>query len=220
MRLSRLERRPLAVPWFAALGVALLAVGCNRTAPPPGRAVAGPRPTPAPALALPVDSSSHAALLAYAHGLSFDTTAPGVDRRYLVVAQGERLVVGPYAELAPEIGAAAISHADLVRGRILARVTVEGAGGSAPGVAYIWVDSVAGGFRAVFVPVSGAARMKVAPVTLAHYGPEAAFCQVLAVGRLQDAGPPDPPGDPLPFSAALRKVCVPCDCTMCCSDTT
>jgi hypothetical protein len=228
MRRFMLERSPATLRCSASLAAVLLALGCNRAAPPPAGQAAGPRPTPAPTFTLPIDSSSHAALLAYAHGLAFDTTVPAVDRRYLVVAQGQRLSVGPFVELAPEIGAAAISHADLARGRILARVKVDGTRpfiGTAVGTAYLWVDSAPGGFREVIVPEAAAAPLTSTPVMLAPYG-SATYCANLAVARINTqrvAGPAaDPPGAPavMGTTSTARIVCYPCNCTICCSDTT
>jgi len=223
------ERRSPAVTWYATLGIALLAAGCSQA--PPNAAVrgpAGPRPTPAPEFTLPVTAASHADLVAYAHSLTFDTTAPGVDRRYLVVAQGTRLVVGPFAELAPEIGAAAISHQDLVQGRILARLTVEGTQpviGSAAGTAYLWVDSVGDALRSVVVPESLGAPMVVTHVVASHYGPAGAFCSTLAVARfmtdwgVRRASPRGGRASLTTLKALGSIACWPCDCKMCCSDT-
>lgn len=226
MRRFMPERSPATLRCGAALAAVLLALGCNRAAPPASQA-AGPRPTPAPTFTLPIDSSSHAALLAYAHGLAFDTTVPAVDRRYLVVAQGQRLSVGPFVELAPQIGAAAISHADLARGRILARVKVDGTRpfiGTAAGTAYLWVDSAAGSFREVIVPESPAAPLTGTPVTLGSYGPATTYCANLAVARINTdrvTTPADPPGAPavMATTGTGRIVCYPCNCTICCSDT-
>jgi len=219
---SRLHGRlPAITP--AALGAVLLAAGCERAAPPPAQA-AGPRPTPAPTFTLPVDSSSHAALLAYAHTLTFDTTAPGVDRRYLVVGQGQHLAVGPFVELAPEIGSAAVGHADLVRGRILARITVDGTRpvGTVTGVAYLWVDSTAGGLRAVVVPESPTEGLKSTAVSLGGYGSDRSYCPNFAVARIvaQRVGY-GPPGQVAPrtMMAVAKPVCWPCDCGICCADT-
>jgi len=222
MRRSWLHRR-LSATTPAALSVVLLAAGCQRT-PAPAAQATGPRPTPAPAFPLPIDSSSHGALLRYAHTLTFDTTAPGVDRRYLVVGQGQHLTVGPFVELAPEIGAAAVGHADLVRGRILARITVEGTRsvGTVTGVAYLWVDSTAGGLRAVVVPESPTEGMKSTPVSLGSYGSDRSYCPTFAAARIieQRLGA-DPPGREAPrmMMAVARPVCWPCDCGICCADT-
>ena len=222
MRRFKLDHRLRVVMPFA-LGIVLLA-GCQRTQAPAAQAT-GPRPTPAPAFPLPIDSTSHAALLAYAHTLTFDTTAPGVDRRYIVVGQGQHLTVGPFVELAPEIGAAAIGHADLVRGRILARITVEASRSFGPvtGVAYLWVDSSAGGLRAVVVPESPTARLMSTPVSVGSYGPTPASCPNLAVARIaMERGAVDPPGEKVEMArlaTAAKIVCWPCDCGYCCSDT-
>jgi len=226
MRLTGLQRPLPAARWCAVLGAALIAAACHPSSPQ-ASAAARPRPTPAPGFALPLDTSSHAALVAYAHSLTFDTTAPGVDRRYLVLGQGMHQLVGPFVELAPEIGAAAIDHADLVRGRILARLTVDGSHplmGSAAGVAYLWVDSVGSSFRTVVVPESLGAPMRVSPVSLGAYGPAGAPCRTLAVARFwtDRLVPPNPaPGaKEQVFRSSRGIVCYPCNSTICCSDTT
>ncbi len=220
----------------AFLAVAVIALGCNR-APAPLPQQLGPRPTPAPGFSGRVDSVPRESVLAYARSLTFDTVAPAVDRRYIVLAQGQQLTVGPFAELAPEIGAAAISRGDLARGRVLARVTLDAAvpgAGLEAGPAYVWVDSVPGGFmvngvrryfRAVYLPDRVGAALKVTPVSLTGpYGSTRNWCPAYAAARFMARRLPSPTALRTRSLSTTSRVmlydCWPCDCTWCCPDTT
>jgi hypothetical protein len=146
MKPFHLAVRPAFPRWLLVAGVLAVGVGCQR-GNVGTRREQGPRATPAPTFQT-IGAATRADLLAYAHGLQFDTTRPAMDAQHLLVPQGGHLAVGPYAELSPEIGTAAISHEDLAHGRILARLSLDQPcpqAGLARGATYIWVDSAAGG---------------------------------------------------------------------------
>jgi hypothetical protein len=139
--------------WLLVAGALLGATGCCPKTP---------RPTPAPRFAS-FAAASRADLLTYARSLQFDTVQPAMDAQYLVYGDSAHLQVGPFAQLAPEIGAGSISAAALRAGRILARIVLDGpfpAGSLSTGATYVWVDSTPHGFRSIFVPESDSAPIR------------------------------------------------------------
>lgn len=164
--------------WIALLAAtAVAAGGCAKQPAPAVQQAAvqqvGPRPTPAPNFLKSVDSIPPSELLAYAHGLQFDSTSAGADAQYIVLRRGKGLVLGPFLAVAPEIGAEAITHQQLAQGRILARLKVSATarGFALPaGVYYVWVDSTARGFRGLLVSEAASARVWQAPVRPESYG--------------------------------------------------
>jgi hypothetical protein len=112
-------------------------------------AACGPRPTPAPPFgAGGVDSATDSAVVAYGGTLTFDTVAADGD---LATAPGVGLT--DTLRIAPEIGAGVLKHAQLVAGRITARVVATApyaALGIQSGTNYIWTDSSANGWRDIF----------------------------------------------------------------------
>jgi len=153
--------------WAALLAVtAAAAGGCAKQPAPAVQQSAvrqvGPRATPAPSFRTLVDSTSRAALLAYAHGLQFDSTSYGADAQYVTLRRGGRIVLGAFLAVAPEIGAAALTDQEVAQGRILSRLKVSAAAPGfslASGVYYVWVDSTGGSYRALIVPEAAGVRV-------------------------------------------------------------
>ena len=81
----------------------------------------GARSTPAAVFAS-IEGASRAQVNAYADGLAFDTVAPGMDSTSFMTPSGVS-----YVRAEPEIGATSVSRANLVRGRIIARIRTTGA---------------------------------------------------------------------------------------------
>lgn len=109
-------------------------------------AACGPRPTPAPPFGgSNVDSVSDSAVAAYGGALTFDSVAAHGDLATVVgVGTTDTL------QIAPEIGAGSLSHAQLVSGRITGRVVATASYatlGIQHGINYIWTDSSAYGWR-------------------------------------------------------------------------
>lgn len=199
---------PLARVRNTVAASCLLALTTCKPAPQPAPPPASLRMSAAPAFTAPVDSLSRALIVAYARGLTYDTAKAVSDAQYLVIAQAGRLVVGPYAQVAPEVGAAANTREALGRGRIIGRITLDAAyspQGLSAGTSYVWVDSVAGSFRMVFVPDS-TGPMTSRPLTF-H---------------------PHPSGDSMPYRSAARitesrvvgfeSTCWLCLVTLWCTD--
>ncbi len=125
-------------------------------------------PTGPPPFSERVESVPRELILGYARQLEFDTSAAASDAQNLVYRRGDAVVVGPFAQIAPERGAGSLSDAQLARGRIIARVSVSDSYpplGLARGVSYLWVDSLASGFRWVIVPTDPALPLRAAPLT-------------------------------------------------------
>jgi len=190
-------------PWLL-LAAALLAVAACAPRPQPG-----PRATPPPHFAT-LREATRAELIAYGQSLQYDTTQPAMDARYLVVPRGGQLTIGPYATLAPEIGAAN-THDGLSQGRIFARLTLSEAlpeAGLPAGITYVWVDSAGPGLRAMLVP--GVDSFPIVPATLSKIPlclPGLPSC-LRAMARFYM---PMAPAESLPMGP-----CHPCDCGWCC----
>jgi len=194
--------------WLLAACVLLAGASCRQQPAPGGGSHAhGPRPTPA--LAQGLFSAQHADLLAYAHGLQFDTTRPAEAAQYLVSGRRGSLVVGPFAQLAPEIGAAAIEAAAPGEGRILARLTLDQPSpdlGLPVGVTYFGVDDSAGALRAVLVPESESLPVRAVPLETRPRLTTGSGCASSAwVEMMYDTA-----------GTMKTQPCYPCDHTMCC----
>src|SRR5439155_1785336 len=116
-RMSSSRNSPIA---RSVVGGALLILGV--VACPP----ASPGGTPAAPFA-GVSGTPRQALLAYAHGLSFDTARGAGDEQPLPVMDSGRVVPGPMVRIEPERGAAFLTRAQLGQGRIIARYRAQGA---------------------------------------------------------------------------------------------
>ena len=158
--MSRQEtwRRPLTLSVAAALCVL---AACSQPNPQQ-QAAQGPRPTPAPGVAIAADAAGKQALLTYGHSLEFDTSVIATDEQYMILPGA---VIGPWLSVQPEIGSAAISHADLVQGRIVGRATLRGTRGTV--VAYAYVDSGTTGWRGLWA-VDDARFSLITDVMLYH----------------------------------------------------
>lgn len=120
---------------LSLLCTAVLAVACERTTP---RA-----PFPDPIAATPAQWESYIARL------SFDSVALTTDSIVDSMPGGRAVVY-----LTSARGVARLSDGDVVRGRIIGRADARGVVGrlGAPlGVSYIWVDSVAGAWRWLWI---------------------------------------------------------------------
>ena len=164
----------------------------------------GPRPTPGPTFTT-FGAVSRADLLAYAHGLQFDTTRPAMAAQHLVVPRGGRLEVAGKITVAPEIGAAAVAHDSMARGRFVARLTLSEPcpeAGLAAGSSYLWVDSTGGAFRAKLVPESDSASVRDMPLET-----RGACAARQSIAWIEEHYSP----------ADTMIICVPCDCKLCCN---
>jgi len=190
--------------WLLAACVLLAGASCRQQPAPGGGSHAhGPRPTPA--LAQGLFSAQHADLLAYAHGLQFDTTRPAMAAQHLVVPRGGRLEVAGKITVAPEIGAAAVAHDSMARGRFVARLTLSEPcpeAGLAAGSSYLWVDSAGGAFRAKLVPESDSASVRDMPLET-----RGACAARQSIAWIEEHYSP----------ADTMIICVPCDCKLCCN---
>ncbi len=127
-----------------------------------------PVATPAPPFSQPVERVPRGQILEYARGLVFDTSVAASDAQYVTLRRDDRTVVGPFMQIAPERGAGSLSDAQLVSGRIIARVSVSDSYpplGLLRGVSYLWADSAPSGWRWVIVPENPAARLLTLPLT-------------------------------------------------------
>ncbi len=150
--------------WIGGVVVVIALSACQRRPldePPPARE------TPPPPFAGLVNTTPRGAVLAYGRSLQFDTSHAAADAQHLVVRRDGQLVIGPYALLAPEMGSAGMQRSSLGAGRIVARITTDGPYpelGLATGENYMWVDSVQGGWRVVFVPADSSQPMASRPM--------------------------------------------------------
>ena len=209
-----LTRIPAASRWGAAVTLLVAAGGC----------CCRPRPTPAPSFSA-VDSVSRDTALTYARSLVYDTVPPAADAQYLLErdSTGKPVAARRYAKLLPEIGAAAIDSAALVRGQFLARLKLDSAyvlrlllGGGhdttftlPDSVSYLWVSGPPGGRRLVLVPERAAAPLVYLPChfyTVAHSG--LWYRTRLAAARFKVAGP----------AGFDDTVCFPCNTGWCCAE--
>lgn len=126
------------------------------------------------------------AVLAYAQGLSYDSTTHNAPDSTLLVDTVGGAVYVIRARIAPAVGANFVSYAALDgtgsgRGRVVARIRLDTtyAGRGYPrlnlpaGVSYVWVDSVAvhdttGSFRGLVIPAAGDSVIRL-PAAHSHY---------------------------------------------------
>jgi len=145
----------------ASAGLLLPLVGACRGEPQ------APAPTAPPPFAERVETVPRAQVLDYASRLVFDTSVAASDAQHLLLRRGDATVVGPFAQIAPERGAASLSEAQLWSGRIIARVSVSDSYpllGFPRGVSYLWADSAPSGRRWVIVPTNLAERLRTVPL--------------------------------------------------------
>lgn len=164
MRFARFAPRARSVYRFAVFVLAGLfwLEACNtHPAPTPQPAAersvmpTGPRPTPAPRFR-DIDSASFAQVGAYVGVLEFNNLASGTTR-----------IAGTEIEWSPEIGAGGITDDGLARGRIIARARAAGtlaSFGSRAAAAYVWVDSGATGWRAIWLPADSLVPRSTLPM--------------------------------------------------------
>lgn len=143
-------------------------VGRNRGA---GRGSDPIRPTPATGVAGPLEVIPRVDVITYARGLAFDTTRGSSDNQYLLFPLAGQLAVGPYAAIAPEIGARRLTKAQLKTGRIVARIFSAGAyapWGLSADTTFVWIDSTAAtSWRMVLIPQT--AGNPVVQLALGHH---------------------------------------------------
>jgi hypothetical protein len=184
-----------------------------------------PRATPPPGFAGPVDAVPRDTALAYASSLVYDSSYMAGDAQYLLQRDS---ATGPvtalrYAKIQPEIGAAAIDSAGLVRGRFLARLKLDSAYvlrlPVGPGhdttftlpdsVSYLWVSGSPGHAHMVLVPATASDSAVRLPC---HFYPayDSGGWQKtrLAVARFKVA-------PPLGFDDSF---CFPCNSGWCCAE--
>jgi len=127
--------------------------------------------------------SQFRAVLAYAQGLSYDSTTHNAPDSTLLVDTVGATVYVTRARIAPAVGANFVSYSALYgagsgRGRVVARIRLDTTYGGRgypklnlpAGVSYVWVDSVevhdtTGSFRGFVIPASGDS---VIPLPSAH----------------------------------------------------
>ncbi len=132
------------------------------------------RPTPGAPFSY-LDVASRSAVLAYARSLEFDTTAGAADSRPLTRPNCAGCDPGPVATIQAEVGSFAVSEHQLAKGRILARIINEGSStwdrlGLAPkDTVYWWVDSLATGWRSVFIPTASGGKVVVQGFTIERH---------------------------------------------------
>jgi hypothetical protein len=144
MEPNRSPRRPRLYRWGALLAGAVVVAAAwrltSRAQGPEGQAGHGtpvssaaaqqlaPRPTPAPPFVpgtgLRRQVRLRESFVAYLASLRFDTSPYAADRQFLLQKVYDTLRVGPYAELAPEIGSALVEGAWADSGMVLARIVV------------------------------------------------------------------------------------------------
>lgn len=157
------------------VGTFAVITACSRREPEQAQvsAAAQVQASAAPSFQAPIDSLPRDSIIAYGRRLTFDTSHAGSDAQHLVARRGGRLVVGPFARIAPEDRLHRLRRADLAAGRIVARIDSDGAypeRGIAAGVNYLWVDSTASGWRSVVVPEDPGQPMAVKTLRFAAHG--------------------------------------------------
>jgi len=187
-----------------------------------------PRPTPAPGFSGAIDSVARDTALAYARSLLYDSSRMAKDAQYLLERDSAGKPVGArsYAEIQPEIGAAAVQGADLVRGRFLARLKLDSAyvlrlrlGGGhdttftlPDSLSYVWVSGPTDSTRRI-VLVSAVAAHPLVQLPCHYYpgydGAGPWHKTRVAVARFKVAGP----------AGFDDTFCFPCDTGWCCAET-
>lgn len=164
MRSIHVAPRAWSVYCLAVLGLSGLCWlgACKRQPPPPPAPVAervalttAPRPTPAPRFRS-IDSASFAEVRAYLGVLEFDSAASGTTH-----------IAGTEVVWSPEIGAGAVTDTALARGRIIATARATGSlmsFGSRAARAFVWVDSSATGWRAIWLPADSSIGRSTLPM--------------------------------------------------------
>ena len=165
---------------FALLvGTTVSLVGCDRDKQGTPEIVMPPAPT-----FLPPDSADRATVVRYAESLRFVTDPLLSDQQTLRAPGGAR---GPQARIEPAEYARKLTKAELKRGHFIARLMSTGSYEPLQltrGVQYMWVDSIASGWRGVIVPSNPAEPARVIGLTLGedstHLGmsPSARFVSV------------------------------------------
>ena len=114
------------------------------------------RPTPAPPFENPTQVAARD-MIAYGQSLEFDSTGTASDSARLPDETPGATGTPGWSYVDPERGSLTIARADLAKGRIIARIRSAGRFarfGLAPGVNYIWVDSVESGWRTLVYPAN------------------------------------------------------------------
>ncbi len=136
---------------FLTVSIAVLAAACR----PDGRPGVPPPPPPFTS----IDSVAHQDFIKYASSLEYDVNTGYGDRQALAVARipggkcPEECEYGPVARIEPQVGAIALTPADLKVGRILGRVinesdvTYEKLNVGKLDTVYAWVEQVNGEIR-------------------------------------------------------------------------
>lgn len=216
--------------WIGILGMVVAGtMGCAPREDAQDAADAGDaqeEPTPALEFGARVDSISRDSAVAYAkRRLRWDTSYARSDVRRVAWRQRGQAVVGPIAEIAPERGAHRLSRRQLAEGRIIARVRTAAAIpplGLTAGVSYLYVDSIAQGFRWVIIPENPTEPMRQLPLGIrVHSGlsgrplaGRAAFLLDVAAGGIQVPCTPygccciDPSGGPPPCDDPIWRSTV------------
>lgn len=112
------------------------------------------RPTPAPSFQDPTTVAA-GEVIAYGRSLQFDSIGPASDSARLPDETPGASGTPGWSYVDPERGSLTISRGDLAHGRIIGRIRSAGRFtrlGLAPGVNYVWVDSVAAGWRTLVFP--------------------------------------------------------------------
>ena len=169
MPLVEMQRRTM---WF---GIVLWLVSLAALAAPRAVVVEGPRATPAAHGLTAPDAGNRGDVIAYARTLDFDTASDAGDTRPLSTPACVACAVGPLATIQPERGTVSLSQAELASGRIIARIVNRNAEGwsdlalTPRDTTYLWVDSLAGSWRMMFVPNRKDAEMVVRPMRIKYH---------------------------------------------------
>ena len=215
-------RRPWIVTCSIALAVAACAGGRDDPRDTAGSTAAGAGATgaapaggqaagelPPPEFGQSIESVPRAQIARYAASLQFVTDPLLIDEQPMLYRAGtaQASTRGPMARIQSERRASTITDQQLRRGRIIARIVSAGSYeplGLRRGANYLWVDSAAGGWRAVMIPETATDPLKVLKVRISGMPHESR----LPAARLFFV---DPYGM-LPWpTCGLNKCCMPCD---------
>lgn len=137
--------------------------------------VEGPRATRAPHGFTVPETGNRSEVIAYARTLDFDTASDASDSRRLSSLPCSNCTFGPVATIQPERGTVSLTPAELATGRIIARILNRDAEAwsdfalTPNDTTYVWVDSLAGGWRMIYVPNQQEAQMLVRPMVISHH---------------------------------------------------
>lgn len=151
--------------------IGIAAMACQRTEAPPATQQARPA-TPAPPFTAALEGATRDSIIAYGRSLTYDTSHAASDAQHLVARRNGRLVLGPYARIAPESRSHRLNREDLARGRVVARIDADGPypeRAIPAGISYLWVDSVAAGWRSVVVPEDPSQPMAARPMLFVQH---------------------------------------------------